>query len=140
VVTLSARLVTYAGRLGRAMSRAAAPDIPAATLRLLAQIDEFGSAGVSRLAQADRCSQPTMSAAVQGLVDRGWATKTPNPADARASIVKLTPAGTEVLVQARRHIGAVVAERLDDDADHDLDDLAAAVSLLENLLHDQGDQ
>lgn len=139
MVALSARLVTYAARLGRAMSRAAAPDIPAATLRLLAQIDELGTAGVSRLAQADRCSQPTMSTAVQGLVDRGWATKTPNPDDARASLVELTPTGADVLTQARRRIGAVVAERLAADPRHDLDDLAAAVSLLEHLLPDQGD-
>ena len=138
---LCAELVTYASRLGRAVSRATAPDLPAATLRLLAQLDEFGAAGISRLAEADRCSQPTMSGAVQHLADRGWVTKKPNPADARSSLVELTEAGARVLAEARSRIGAVVAERLDADPCHSTADVAAAVALLEHLLRpEQGVQ
>jgi DNA-binding MarR family transcriptional regulator len=131
VVALTATLVTYAGRLGRAVSRVAAPDLPAATLRLLAQLDELG---LSRLAKADRCSQPTMSAAVQHLVEKGWATKTANPEDARSSLVQLSEAGRGVLDDARRRIGAVVAERLEADPRHDIADVAAAAALLQHLL------
>lgn len=141
VEALSAALVTYASRLGRAVSRLTAPEIPAATLRLLAQLDELGPVGISRLAQADRCSQPTMSGAVQHLADKGWVTKTTNPADARSSLIELTEAGRNVLDGARRRIGAVVAERLQADPCHDVDDVAAAVTLLEHLLPaDQGAQ
>ncbi len=141
VEALSAALVTYASRLGRAVSRLTAPEIPAATLRLLAQLDELGPVGISRLAQADRCSQPTMSGAVQNLVNKGWVTKTPNPADARSSLIELSEAGTTVLDDARRRIGAVVAERLEADPCHDVSDVAAAVALLEHLLPaDQGVQ
>ena len=134
VVALTATLVTYAGRLGRAVSRVAAPDLPAATLRLLAQLDELGPSGISRLAKADRCSQPTMSAAVQHLVEKGWATKTANPEDARSSLVQLSEAGRGVLDDARRRIGAVVAERLEADPRHDIADVAAAAALLQHLL------
>lgn len=134
VVALSSTLVTYASRLGRAVSRRTAPDLPAATLRLLSQLDELGPVGISRLARADRCSQPTMSGAVQHVVDKGWATKTANPDDARSSLVELTDTGRAVLEDSRRRIGAVVAERLEADPCHDVADVAAAVALLQHLL------
>ena len=129
-----AGLVMYSARLGRALSRLTMDDVPAATLRLLSQIDELEPVGISQLARADRCSQPTMSGAVQGLVAKGWVTKTPNPDDARSSLVRLTPAGAEVLRNARRRIGAVIAERLAADPCHDTADVEAAVSLLQHIL------
>lgn len=133
-VELSAALVTYSVRLGRAVSRATTSDIPAATMRLLSQLDELGPVGISSLAQSDRCSQPTMSTAVQGLVDKGWATKTRHPSDARSSLVELTGAGAAVLAEARHRNGTVVAERLAADPRHDVDDLETAVTLLRHLL------
>jgi DNA-binding MarR family transcriptional regulator len=129
-----AALVMYSARLGRALSRLTMADVPAATLRLLSQIDELEPVGISHLARADRCSQPTMSGAVQGLVEKGWVTKTPNPDDARSSLVRLTPEGSAVLRNARRRIGGVIAERLAADPCHDIADVRAAVSLLEHIL------
>jgi DNA-binding MarR family transcriptional regulator len=131
---LSASLVTYAARLGRAVSRRTASDYPAATMRLLSQIDEVGPVGISSLAEADRCTQPTMSGAVQKLVDKGWATKTPHPADARAAIVALTDAGRSVLAEARRRNGRLVAERLGEATADTRAQLQGAVDLLQRLL------
>jgi DNA-binding MarR family transcriptional regulator len=131
---LSAELVVYAGRLVRAVSRRAGHDVPAATLRLLSQVDELGPTTIGHLAQADRCSQPTMSSAVQNLVDKGWAAKQPNPADARSSLVHLTDAGREALGSTRRKNAAVVAARLEADPQHDVQDLETAVALLRGLL------
>ena len=124
----------YAGRLVRAVSRRTAPDVPAATLRLLSQVDELAPVGISQLAEADRCSQPTMSSAVAHLVEKGWAVKRPHPSDARSTLVELTDAGRETLATARRRNADVVASRLLADARHDADDLAAAVALLQHLL------
>ena len=89
---------------------------------------------IGALAAADRCSQPTMSAGVQALCERGWADKSPNPADARSSLVTLTPAGRTVLTEARRERAAVVATRLRADPRHDERDLATAVAVLRGLL------
>jgi len=124
----------YAGRLVRAVSRRASHDVPAATLRLLSQVEELGPITIGHLAQADRCSQPTMSSAVQNLVDKGWAAKRPNPADARSSLVHLTDAGREVLGSTRRKNAEVVALRLAVDPQHDVQDLESAVALLRGLL------
>ncbi len=131
---LSAELVIYAGRLVRAVTRYTNQELPAATLRLLSQIDELGPSTIGHLAEADRCRQPTMSNAVQNLVDKGWAHKRPNPADARSSLVDLTGSGRAVLTEARRRNAAAVAERLGRVPDHDVDDLARAVTLLKGLL------
>jgi DNA-binding MarR family transcriptional regulator len=128
----------YAGRLVRAVSRRTSNDVPAATLRLLSQVEELAPITIGHLALADRCSQPTMSGAVQNLVDKGWAHKEPNPADARSSLIDLTDAGRKVLRDTRRKNAAVVAARLETDPQHDLQDLATAVALLKGLL-DQSD-
>jgi DNA-binding MarR family transcriptional regulator len=138
---LSAELVLYTGRLVRAITRQSAGlavDVPTAQLRLLSQVDELGPVTIGALATADRCSQPTMSAGVQALCERGWAEKAPNPADARSSLVSLTDAGRTVLTEARRERAAVVAARLRSDPRHDERDLATAVAVLRGLL-DQPD-
>jgi DNA-binding MarR family transcriptional regulator len=138
---LSAELVLYTGRLVRAITRQAvglSTQVPTASLRLLSQVDEIGPVTIGALAAADRCSQPTMSAGVQTLCDRGWALKEPNPADARSSLVTLTEAGRTILTEARRERAAVVAARLRTDPHHDEQDLATAVAVLRGLL-DQPD-
>ena len=132
--TLSAQLVVYAGRLVRAVSRRSSQDVPAATLRLLSQVDELGPITIGHLAAADRCTQPTMSNAVHHLVDKGWLDKRPNPADARSSLVELTDEGRSILAAARRGNAAIVAERLRADPHHDQQDLATAVAVLKGLL------
>jgi DNA-binding MarR family transcriptional regulator len=132
--TLSAELVVYAGRLVRAVSRRSSQELPAASLRLLSQVDELGPVTIGHLAAADRCTQPTMSNAVHHLVDKGWLDKRPNPADARSSLVELTGEGRSVLAAARRGNAAIVAERLRADPHHDQQDLATAVAVLKGLL------
>jgi DNA-binding MarR family transcriptional regulator len=133
---LSGALVMYASRLVRAVSRRTSRDVPAASLRLLSQVDELGPTGISQLAAADRCSQPTMSSGVQNLADKGWVVKLPNPADARSCLVQITDAGLAALGDTRRKNAEVVAERLHADPRHDVDDLRRAVDLLQHLLED----
>jgi DNA-binding MarR family transcriptional regulator len=138
---LSAELVVHAGRLVRAVSRLTSQGLPAATLRLLSQLEELGPVTIGQLALADRCSQPTMSSAVNNLVAKGWAVKQPNPADARSSLVVETDDGRDVLSEARSRNAAVIAERLrskpDRDPDESLRELSTAVSLIKRLLDEQ---
>jgi DNA-binding MarR family transcriptional regulator len=131
---LSAELVLYTGRLTRALSRSTASDVPTASLRLLSQLDELAPVTIGALAAADNTSQPTMSAGVQNLVEKGWATKSPNPADARSSLVRLTDAGRAELTSARHARALEVSRRLRNDPAHDERDLAAAVAVLRGLL------
>ncbi len=128
---LSSDLVVYAARLVRAVRRAL--EQPAG-IRLLSLLDEYGPLGITQLAAADRSSQPTMSGAVAGLVERGWVDKQPNPVDARSSVVSLTDAGREELSRIRRMNGELVAARLADRYAHRTEDLATAVGVLRDVL------
>lgn len=134
VPDLSAELMLLIGRLTRTVTRSAGLDVPTASLRLLSQVEELEPVAIGALAEADRCSQPTMSSAVQTVCRRGWARKARNPEDGRSSLVALTDAGRQVLADARRQRGAVVVDLFARDPEHDEHDLATAVAVLRGLL------
>jgi len=103
----SAELVTYAARLVRVVRRTAAND-STASLRLLSQLDELGAVTVTELARADRSTQPTISAGVRSLEEKGWVHRVSNPDDARSTLLQLSDSGRAELQAARRRHGAVV--------------------------------
>ncbi len=126
----SSELVVYAARLVRAVRRRVGHP---AGIRILALLDELGEMGVTQLAEADRSSQPTVSGAVRQLADQGLVARSHDPADARRSVVRLTPAGRQRLHDARRDNGAAVAERLARTG-HTVADVAAAVDVLRAVM------
>jgi DNA-binding MarR family transcriptional regulator len=128
---LGSELVMYAARLVRAVRRAVSQP---AGVRVLSILDEQGPLGITSLAEADRCSQPTMSGTVNALAERGWVRRVPNPADARGTLVELTDEGAAALASFRRDNGRAVAARLRDR--HSSPDLARAVALLRDALGD----
>jgi DNA-binding MarR family transcriptional regulator len=128
---LGSDLVTYAARLVRAVRHD--NDLPAG-VRVLSLLDEHGAVGVSALAEIDRCSQPTMSAVVAGIVERGWVEKRPHPDDGRSTVVTLTRAGRAELRRVRRATGDTVAARLAGRPEPTTEQLATAVAVLRAVL------
>ena len=128
---LASDLVVHAARLVRAVRREL--ELPAGT-RVVSLLDEHGPLGITQLAALDRCSQPTMSAAVAQLVERGWVTKEPNPDDARGSVVTLTDTGREELGRVRRRHGERVSALVAANPDLTSEDLATAVAVLRGIL------
>ncbi|GAA5146542.1 helix-turn-helix domain-containing protein [Nocardioides marinquilinus] len=126
---LGSELVMYASRLVRAVRREL--DLPAG-VRIVSILDEHGPMGISALADADRSSQPTMSAAIGGLVASGWVEKRRHPTDARSSVVVLTDAGRAELTRVRRAYGESVAARAS--GRHTPAELATAVAVLRDVL------
>ena len=126
----SSELVVQAARLVRAVRRRVGHP---AGIRILALVDELGPQGVTALAEADRSSQPTISGAVQQLVEEGWLAKEADPNDARRSVVELTASGKERLAEFRRDNGRAVAERLTRTG-HTADDVARAVTVLKDVM------
>lgn len=120
-------LVVHAARLVRLVRQSL--DHPAGT-RALALLDQHGPLTITAMAQADNCSQPTMSGTVAALVERGWVTKQANPADARSSVVALTPDGRSALSEVRLTHGALVAERL---SGHTPEEIATAIRVLRTI-------
>jgi DNA-binding MarR family transcriptional regulator len=122
---LSARLVREVRRHS---------DIPVASTRMLSLLDELGPSPLGALADADRISQPSMTAHVNALVEKGWVQRTPHPDDARSSLVSMTPLGREQLTSVRRRNAALVAGRIEASG-RSPEDLATAVSVLSDLIH-----
>lgn len=132
VRALSNELVVLSARLIREVRRHAV-DVPAASIRLLSLLDEVGPSTVGALSTADRCSQPTMTGLVNGLVEKGWVRRDPHPDDARASLVSMTAAGRRMLTDIRHRNATLVAERVVASG-HSTDELAAAVAILAAVL------
>ncbi|MCW2868116.1 MAG: hypothetical protein JWR20_2304 [Marmoricola sp.] len=129
---LSNDLVVLVARLVREVRRHNT-GVPAASTRLMSLLDELGPSTVGALAQADRCSQPTMTGLVNGLAEKGWVARTPHPDDARSSLVAMTTEGEHVLAGVRRTNAALVAERIARTGRSPAD-LATAVGVLSDLL------
>ncbi|HWJ81395.1 MAG TPA: MarR family transcriptional regulator [Nocardioides sp.] len=131
VERLSSELVVHAARLVRVVRRSLAYPAGVRTLSLL---DELGPTGISALATADHCSQPTMTGQVRQLEEQGWVARSPNPADARGTLVALTDAGRAELARVRTANARLVADRLRASGAHDARDLATAVAVLRDVL------
>lgn len=129
----SSELVVQAARLVRAVRRRVGHP---SGIRILALLDELGPLGVTALADADRSSQPTVSGAVQQLVEEGWVAKEADPNDARRALVELTPPGRERLREFRRDNGKAVAERLARTG-HTVEDVARAVEVLRDAMDER---
>lgn len=131
-------LLRAAARLNRWASRHAAFDIPFAQARLLALLDEHGPSRVSTLAEADHSSQPTITTGVQRLEAQGWASRRPDPSDARASLVALTDAGHAALTEVRRARAAVLSPVLDTLDGEERTRLDEAIAIVEEVLDRAG--
>jgi DNA-binding MarR family transcriptional regulator len=127
-------LLRLAARLTRWATRNASLEVPSAQARLLALLDELGPARVSVLADADHCSQPTMTTQLQRVEAEGWAQRVADPGDARASLISLTPKGRTALDQARKARLVALAPAFVDLDDVALQRLRVAVEVLEELL------
>jgi DNA-binding MarR family transcriptional regulator len=129
---LSNDLVVLSARLLREVHRNSA-DLPVASIRLMSLLDELGPSTVGALAHADRCSQPTMTGLVNGLVGKGWVQRDPHPDDARASMVAMTPEGRQKLTAIRHRNAALVAEWIEASG-RSTEELATTVAVLSDLL------
>jgi DNA-binding MarR family transcriptional regulator len=130
---LADELLRSAARLSRWASQHADLGLPYAQARVLALVDDLGAARITTLAEADHCSQPSMTAQVHRLEADGLVARTPDPADARATLVGLTADGAAVLARLRRARGAALAPVLDA-VRPDPGRLNDAVALLAELL------
>lgn len=127
-------LLRTAARLSRWASQVASFDIPFAQARLLALVDEYGPVRVSALAAHDHSSQPTVTAQLQRMETAGWVRREPDPADARATLVSLTPEGITSIERVRAARAAVLepfVNRLDGQP---LERIRVAVDVMTELL------
>ncbi|WP_018157476.1 MarR family winged helix-turn-helix transcriptional regulator [Demetria terragena] len=130
------RLLSTAARLSRWATRRADLELPPAQARLLALVLEIGPARIGDLAQADHCSQPTMTIQVQRVEAYGLVVRKPDPSDARASLVEATDEGRQVIArlrEARSKALAPMMDRLSPDDERVLDE---AIAIMQRMIDD----
>lgn len=136
--TLGADLLSVVARINRLANQRVRMPIPFAQARLLSTIEDQGEARISDLAALDHCSQPTMTTQVRRLEDAGMVTRTPDPLDARAVLIRITDHGVTALRQVRADRGAVIDPYLEHLTEAESRSLAQAVVVLRRLLQDAG--
>lgn len=102
-------------------------------LSVLANLRDRGPQRISTLAAAERVAQPSMTALVRRLERQGWVTRTGDPADRRAVVAQLSPAGTEQLERFTRDSVRRLGDRLRALEPADRAALAAALGALDDL-------
>jgi len=133
---LGSELLGVIARLNRLATQRIRLPLPWAQARLLSTIDDQGEARISDLAELDHCSQPTMTTQVRRLEDAGLVARTPDPDDARAVRIRITPEGKTMLTQVRADRAAVIDPPIERLSDEDRETLSTAVGALHRLLDD----
>ncbi|MDF3338203.1 MarR family transcriptional regulator [Mycolicibacterium septicum DSM 44393] len=133
---LGADLLSVVARLNRLATQRARLPLPWAQARLLSTIEDQGEARISDLAYLDHCSQPTMTTQVRRLEDAGLVSRTTDPGDARAVLIRITEQGRRTLDQARADRAAAINPRLERLSAEERQTLAASVDIIRRLLTD----
>lgn len=128
------RLLLAVSRLNRWATRRADMEVPPAQARLLALVLEMGPTRIGDLADADQCSQPTMTTQVQRVEAAGWVTRSPDPSDARASLVEVTDAGRAVIARVREARSVTLQPSLADLTEQDERVLDEAITIMQRMI------
>jgi DNA-binding MarR family transcriptional regulator len=93
-----------------------------------------GPRRISELAVDERVTQPGITLLVNRLEQRGWVQRAADPRDGRAVLVGLTPAGEDALARLRAEYRALLHEEMAGLDDGDVETLAHAVQILDQLI------
>jgi DNA-binding MarR family transcriptional regulator len=123
--------------LARVLLPAGGDELSRTAASVLNWLDRDGPRRVTDLAAHQAVAQPTMTALVGRLEGRGFVARQPDPDDARATRIEITPAGRAALHERRERRAAAVAERLQALTSSERDALAAVLPALRRLAHQE---
>lgn len=106
-------------------------------MTVLASVAREGALTLGELAAVERVQPPTVTGAVNRLVEQGLVARRPDPVDRRVARVELTPAGRRFLDEQRTRKQEYLDERLRTLAPDELATLEAAATILERILEDE---
>src|SRR3954465_8783135 len=95
--TLGADLLAVVARINRLATQRVRMPLGFAQARLLSTIEDQGAARISDLAAPAHCSQPPLTTQVPRLEAAGLESRTVDPGDARAVLIRITPKGVDTL-------------------------------------------
>lgn len=93
-----------------------------------------GPRRITELAADEGVTQPAITLLVNRFEERGWVERAPDPSDARAVLVELTPSGRQEFDALRAQYRALVHEEMATLPDRDVAALDRAVQVLDELI------
>ncbi|WP_326722049.1 MULTISPECIES: MarR family transcriptional regulator [unclassified Streptomyces] len=131
-----ARQLTAIGAVKRDMGRILPPDCPGGSAAVLTLLGRYGEMRMSRLAELLSVDMSVTSRHVAHVADRGWIERSPDPADKRSRILRLTAAGHEQLDELSRRTSRLLADRLSDWSDDEVGQLTRLMTRLRESFGD----
>ncbi|MGW0302771.1 MarR family winged helix-turn-helix transcriptional regulator [Streptomyces anthocyanicus] len=118
------------GAVKREMGRILPPDCPGGSAAVLALVGRHGDIRMGRLAELLAVDMSVTSRHVTHAADRGWIERSPDPADKRSRIVRLTPEGRKRLDDLTERTTQLLAHRLSDWSDEEVGQLTRLMTRL----------
>jgi DNA-binding MarR family transcriptional regulator len=131
--SVAARLAFVVGRFNRRMVPASG-GLSHGLLMALASVAKRGPLRLAELAQLETVSAPGATRIVAELESRGLVARGVDPADGRAVLISVTPAGTDAILRARAARADVIAQLLNGLTPDELASVEAGLPALEKVL------
>ncbi|MFJ8073413.1 MarR family winged helix-turn-helix transcriptional regulator [Streptomyces sp. NPDC096176] len=131
-----ARQISAVGAVKRSLARILPAECPSGSAAVLALVDRYGEMRMSRLAELLAVDMSVTSRHVAHVVERGWLERSPAPDDRRSRILRLTPAGEDLLDTLGRRTTDMFAHYLKDWSDDDVGQLSAMLARLRESVGD----
>ncbi|GAB2477342.1 MarR family transcriptional regulator TamR [Jatrophihabitans fulvus] len=116
------------------LRRQASNEVSASTITTLDRLRTEGPLRVSELAVREGMTQPGVTLLVNRLAEAGYAERLPDPTDRRATLVRITRAGTGVLTRREAQRAEILRDRLAQLDERDRELIAAALPAIERLV------
>ena len=118
------------GAVRRELGRVLPSECPAGSVAVLTLLGRHGDMRISRLAELLAVDMSVTSRHVAHVVDRGWIERSPDPADKRSRILRLTPSGWAQVDELSRRTARLLADRLSDWSDEEVGQLIGLMTRL----------
>lgn len=92
-----------------------------------------GSQSLRRLAESEHVQAPSMTRIVNALTEQGFVSRSPHPEDGRQIQITITPAGEDVLAEARSQRTAWLAQRVAGLSEEDRLTLSRAAHIMQEM-------
>lgn len=123
-------IISAAYSLGRIAAHRTGNEAPAAQWRALATLERYGTLRIGELASAARTTQPGMTRLIGQMADETLVTRSPDPDDSRATVVRITADGRGALARWRVQLSETLAPLFADLTEDDRAALERTAQLL----------
>ncbi|MEV6165389.1 MarR family transcriptional regulator [Streptomyces sp. NPDC052052] len=115
-----ARHLSAIGAVKRGLARTLPAECPSGSAAVLALLREHGEMRISRLAELMAVDMSVTSRHVAHVAERGWIERSHDPTDKRSRILRLTPAGRDLLGGLNQRATEMFVRNLSDWSDDDV--------------------